>query len=192
MKSRSISLAKGFSFLGHPLILGTAYVAWMSFLNLPKSQAWYITLAVVLTLTLPITVHNWRKLKSGAYANFDVSDQNQRKGFYPVAIGLFLALILVLWLMDVPKEVIYHTLLVLGMVGLMALVNRKIKASLHAAIALFITVNCFTLGIFPGIGITFFSLAIAWSRWKLGRHSLHEIAIGSAFGTVFGLLAVGI
>jgi hypothetical protein len=192
MKSRIISLAKGFSFLGHPLILGTAYVAWMSFLNLPRSQAWYITLAVVLTLTLPITVHNWRKLKSGAYANFDVSDQNQRKGFYHVAIGLFLALILVLWLMNVPKEVIYHTLLVLGMVGLMALVNRKIKASLHAAIALFITVNCFALGIFPGIGITFFSLAIAWSRWRLGRHSLNEIAIGSVFGTVVGLLAVGI
>lgn len=192
MKSRSISLAKGFSFLGHPLILGTAYVAWMSFLNLPRSQAWCITLAVVLTLTLPITVHNWRKLKSGAYANFDVSDQNQRKGFYPVAIGLFLALILVLWLMNVPKEVIYHTLLVLGLVGLMALVNRKIKASLHAAIALFITVNCFTLGVFPGIGITIFSLVIAWSRWRLGRHSLQEIAIGSVFGTVFGLLAVGI
>lgn len=147
---------------------------------------------MVFILTLPITVHNWRKLKSGAYANFDVSDQNQRKGFYPVAIGLFLALMLVLWLMDVPKEVIYHTLLVLSMVGSMALVNKQIKASLHAAIAMFIAVNCFTIGAFPGTLLTVFGITIAWSRWKLGRHTLTEIAIGSAFGIVFGLLAIGI
>jgi hypothetical protein len=192
MKFNSKAFAKAISFVGHPLLLGSAYVVWMSFLNLPQNQAWYVTLAVVLILTLPITIHNWQKTRSGAYANFDVSDQNQRKGFYPVAIGLFLVLMFTLWLIDVPKEVLYHTLWVLGMVGLMALVNQKIKASLHAAISMFIAINCFTIGTLPGIGMTFFGAAIAWSRWQLGQHSLLEIAIGSAFGTVFGLLAVGI
>lgn len=191
MKVWETYLAKALSLVGHPLMLGSAYVAWMSFLNLPKKQALFVTLAVLLILTLPITIHNWRKAKSGAYTNFDVSDQTQRKKFYPVAIGLFLVLMLTLWLMDVPKEVIQHTLCVIAMVGLMSLVNKKIKASLHAAISLFIAVNCFSFGIIPGMGMIALAVAIAWSRWWLGRHSITEIAIGSAFGLVFGMLALG-
>jgi hypothetical protein len=190
MKPVGISLANGISFLGHPLILGTAYVAWMSFTFLNRQQAWYITLAVMLILTIPISIHNWRKTKSGSYSNFDVSDQKQRRAFYPIALGLLLVLVLTLWLMEVPKQVMIHTLLVGGMVGLMAWVNTRTKASLHAAIAMFIAINCYTLGAWPGIGMTVFALSIAWSRCAMGRHTFIEILLGLAFGLFFGLLAV--
>ena len=143
-------------------------------------------------VTLPILVHNWKKTRKGQYTNFDVSDQQQRKGFYLIALGLVLTLLLTLWSFGLPGEVLNHTLIFLGMIILMALLNRQLKASMHAALAIYVAVNLFGLGKSAGVLFLAFAVGVAWSRWKLGRHTGSEILVGTVVGAVFGLLAVAL
>jgi membrane-associated HD superfamily phosphohydrolase len=185
-----MKLAQSLSFLGHPLLLGTFYVILMSFKNLSNENAWKVSILTVGLIALPVIIHNTQKLRKGEYTNFDVSDQNQRKGFYPFIISLFTLLILVFYLSGFPISVTLNTLNFLLMMLLMGLVNLKIKASLHACIAFYISISLFSLSLW--IGMTFFILAFgtSWSRLILGRHSLPELVIGMGMGLVFGLISL--
>lgn len=178
--------AKTVSVLGHPLLFGNAYVVFMSFKNLESKTATLVSLLVIFLVAVPIIWNNRRKMKSGEYSNFDVSDRKQRMGFYPFAIGLFVVLLLAFWVLKFPEAVILQTLVFFMMVLTMALVNLRIKASMHAGIAFYIVVNIIAIGIFPGIISLVFALAVSWSRWETKRHDLIEIVIGSLLGFIFG------
>ena len=185
-----MKLARTISIIGHPLFLGSLYVMLMSFHNLPKQTALAVSIAVTTLITIPIIFNNWRKTKKGTYTNFDVSDQQQRKGFYPFAITLFVVLLLVFWVFDFPKEVISKSLVFFGMVLLMALINLRLKASMHAGIAFYIAVSVFSIGLLPGMLLLGFAMLISWSRLKMKRHTLLELIVGGFIGIVFGWLSL--
>lgn len=182
--------AKFLSVIGHPLLFGNAYVIFMSFQNLERKMALMVSFLVIVLVAVPIIWNNYRKMKSGEYTNFDISDRMQRKGFYPFAISLFVVLLLVFWILDFPGEVLRQTLVFFAMVLTMALVNLKIKASMHAGIAFYIGVNIFVFGFLPGIVTLGFALAVAWSRWKMKRHSMKELVIGAIIGFSFGSMGL--
>jgi hypothetical protein len=182
--------AKFISVIGHPLLFGNAYVIFMSFQNLEKNLAFLVSLLVICLVAVPIAWNNWKKMRSGEYTNFDVSDRIQRKGFYPFAISLFVVLLLVFWILNLPREVIYQTLVFFAMVLTMALVNLRTKASMHAGIAFYIVVNIFGIGLLPGLITLVFALAVAWSRWEMKRHNLKELVAGSIIGIFFGAMGL--
>ncbi len=183
-------IAKIISIIGHPLMLGTGYVIFISFYELDKNTAWLISGIIVGLVTLPITIHNWIRLKNGSYTNFDVSDQKQRRGFYPFSIFLFFICFLIFSFLDFPRVVIVNTVFFTIMLCMMALVNFKSKASLHLAIAMFIAGKLLSLSLFIGSLYLFLVFLIAWSRWYLGRHSKKELLIGSILGFVSGWFAL--
>lgn len=185
-----MKLAKTISIIGHPLLLGSFYVVLMSFHNLPKQTAIGVSLSVIFLVTIPIIFNNWRKTKIGTYTNFDVSDQQQRKGFYPFAITLIVVLLLVFWIFDFPGEVISKSLVFFVMVLLMALVNLRIKASMHAGIAFYIAVSVFSIGLIPGIFLLGMALLISWSRLVMKRHSSLELMVGGLVGIIFGWMSL--
>lgn len=185
-----MKLAKLISIIGHPLLLGTLYVVLMSFHNLPKNTAMAVSISVIGLITIPIIFNNWRKTKKGTYSNFDVSDQQQRKGFYPFAIALFIVLLLVFWFFDFPREVISKSLVFFAMVLLMALINLRLKASMHAGIAFYIAVSVFSIGILLGLILSGLAILISWSRLEMKRHSLLELIVGGVIGIVFGWLSL--
>jgi hypothetical protein len=178
--------AKIISILGHPLLFGIAYVVFMSFNNLERKTAFLVSSLVIFLVALPIIWNNWKKMRSGEYTNFDVSDRKQRMGFYPFAISLFTLLLLSFWFLGFPNEVIRQTLVFFVMILIMALVNLKIKASMHAGIAFYIVMNIFGFGFLPGIIILIFALAVTWSRLEMKRHDFKELLIGALIGVVFG------
>lgn len=182
--------AKFISVIGHPLLFGNAYVIFMSFQNLERKMALMVSFLVIVLVAAPIIWNNYRKMKSGEYTNFDVSDRMQRKGFYPFAISLFVVLLLVFWILDFPGEVLRQTLVFFAMVLTMALVNLKIKASMHAGIAFYIGVNIFVFGFLPGSITLGFALAVAWSRRQMKRHSMEELVIGAIIGFSFGSMGL--
>ncbi len=182
--------AKFISVIGHPLLFGNAYVIFMSFQNLERKMALMVSFLVIMLVAVPIIWNNYRKMKSGEYTNFDISDRMQRKGFYPFAISLFVVLLLVFWILDFPGEVLHQTLVFFAMVLTMAFVNLKIKASMHAGIAFYIGVNIFVFGFLPGIVTLGFALAVAWSRWQMKRHSMKELVIGAIIGFSFGSMGL--
>ncbi|WP_194973978.1 hypothetical protein [Aquiflexum lacus] len=185
-----MNLARTISIIGHPLLLGTLYVILMSFHNLPKHTAMAVSISVIGLITIPIIFNNWRKTKKGTYTNFDVSDQQQRKGFYPFAITLFIVLLLVFWFFDFPIEVISKSLVFFAMVLLMALINLRLKASMHAGIAFYIAVSVFSIGLWSGFLLLVLALLISWSRLRLKRHSELELIVGGFIGSVFGWLSL--
>lgn len=185
-----LQLAKLISIIGHPLLVGSLYVIFISFYDLEKITAVMISIAMLSVVTFPILIHNYIKTKKGTYSNFDVSDQKQRRGFYPFSILLFAICLILFVILHLPKVVLVTTASFLGMLLCMALVNFKIKASLHLAIALFIVPKFFEISIIFGLGFLFFGIGIAWSRLILRRHSAQEISLGSIIGLLFGLLSL--
>ncbi|MCH6233308.1 hypothetical protein [Cognataquiflexum rubidum] len=190
MLTKKQKTAKLISLIGHPLLFGNAYVIFMSFQNLERKMALMVSFLVIVLVAVPIIWNNYRKMKSGEYTNFDVSDRTQRKGFYPFAISLFVVLLLVFWILDFPGEVLRQTLVFFILVLTMALVNLKIKASMHAGIAFYIVVNIFVFGFLPGSITLGFALAVAWSRWEMKRHSMKELVIGAIIGSFFGAIGL--
>lgn len=182
--------AKIISIIGHPLLLGSIYVIAVSFHKLSLEQASLVSLSIICIVTLPITIHNWHKTKKGTYTNFDVSDQGQRKGFYPVVVLLMLILIGTFYLMKLPPSVQLNTLIFSALILVIAMVNFKIKASMHAAIAFYITMGLWDISIFLGIPAILLAFATSWSRLEMKRHSLIEITIGSSLGLIFGLMGL--
>lgn len=178
--------AKIISILGHPLLFGNAYVVFMSFENLERNTAILVSSLVIFLIAIPIIWNNLKKMRSGEYTNFDVSDRQQRMGFYPFAISLFVLLLLAFWILGFPDEVIRQTLIFFVMILTMALLNLKIKASMHAGIAFYIVMNIFGLGFLPGTITLVFAFAVAWSRWEMKRHDFKELLIGTLIGVVFG------
>ena len=91
---------------------------------------------------------------------------------------------------------VFHgpNILIVGIVGLimtlltMSLINTKVKASIHVAT---ISAMIFAVGIFYG-GIQLLWLLliplVAWSRVKIHRHTIREVAIGAIVGSALTLL----
>ncbi|MCH7400568.1 phosphatase PAP2 family protein [Belliella kenyensis] len=178
------------STIGHPLILGTLYVILISSHELDPLTALIISAIVICLITIPITVHNWIKLRKGHYSNFDVSDKEQRKGFYPFSILLFVACFATFYILDLPKVVLVTTFFFTLMLFIMAIVNENLKASLHIAIAAFILAKILSLSWLFGGSFLIFVFLIGWSRWFLGRHSQEELLVGAIIGTLCGWLTL--
>jgi hypothetical protein len=184
--------ARFFTVLGHPLLLGTSYVVLMAQANLPSQTALLLSFLVMGLVALPITVHNLLKLKKGQYSNFDVSDQKQRKGFYPFALGLFLLLLLFFYGLHFPESVIYNTGNFFLMLMVMALLNSKLKASLHAAVAFYAGISIVSISNILGILFLALAFGTSWSRWVLKKHSRMELLIGALLGLFFGMISLAI
>lgn len=185
-----LQLAKLISIIGHPLLVGSLYVIFISFYDLERTIAIIISVAILSIITFPILIHNYIKTKKGTYSNFDVSDQKQRRGFYPFSILLFAICLILFVILHFPKVVLVTTASFFGMLVSMAFMNFKIKASLHLAIAMFIVPKFFEISIILGLSFLFFGLCIGWSRVILKRHSVLEISLGSIIGFLFGLLSL--
>lgn len=189
MKSASLNKsAKIISIIGHPLVFGNAYIFFMAFYFLERSQAWLLSVLSFGIISVPIIWNNWRKTKSGKYTNFDVSNQIQRRKFYIFALFLFGILLVTFWLLDFPPSVLEQSLIFFAMVMVMAFLNLWIKASMHTGIAVYISINFLALNPVAGIISLILSLAIAWSRWQLEKHDLKEISMGAFIGLGFGVL----
>jgi hypothetical protein len=190
MVQYQMKLAKFFSLIGHPLFIGPIYVVLVSFNNLSYETAWRVSLLTVGIIALPIIVHNLRKFKKGEYSNFDVSDQNQRKNFYPFAIFLLTILTLTFYILDFPLPVTANTLNFLAMILIMAFLNLKIKASLHASVAFYVCVSLICFSTWLGLIFLLLAVGATWSRSVLNRHTNPELIVGVTVGIVFGLVSL--
>lgn len=70
--------AKALSVLGHPLFTIPLLALYVLCQQLPTRNAIIIAILLLGGVVMPISWHNYRKVKQGQYTNFDVSDQRQR------------------------------------------------------------------------------------------------------------------
>jgi membrane-associated phospholipid phosphatase len=178
-------VARWISILGHPFVLIPGLVAAVTVRRLPPKQAAFIVGAVVLLSIVPMLLLIARRVRAGAWTNYDVSVREQRAGMYPAALAITIATALVLAWAQVPRPILRGVLAILLLIGCAALINLWLKISLHTAFAVF---TAFALLPSRGLvaAVLVLALAIAWSRIELGRHTLVEVVGGAVLGAAVG------
>lgn len=174
----STTLARVLSVAGHPFLIIPVLVGITT-----RDPAWT---AVVAALTvLPLMVITSRNVRRGSWSDFDVSRREQRSGLYYVAIPLMAAGALVLAAMGADSGLLRGFVAAGAMLLAGILANRWLKVSMHMMCGGFFAVVLVRLHPWSAAAVVPFFAAVAWSRWKLRRHTPAEIAVG----TVIGVLA---
>lgn len=184
------TLATFFSVLGHPLVVGPVYVVFMAFDKLTQQQALLLSGLILGVITIPIIIHNAIKVKQGAYTNFDVSQRDQRTGFYPFLLSLFICILGLMYWTELPKEVMQQTLIFTGLLVVSYGINFFLKASLHTAILFYISCSLWDIGWEYLLVLLLFAGLTAWSRVYTKKHQLSEVIVGGVLGAVFGWMSL--
>lgn len=125
-------------------------------------------------------------LRKGRWADVDVSVREQRGGLYAVSLLSTAAATLAFHFTGPPIGV-RGSLIAFLLVLFSALVNLRLKISLHVAFA------AYAAGIACGrrldvlVVASLLALAIAWSRLVLRRHTLPEVIAGACAGAIAGV-----
>ncbi len=179
-------LARFISVIGYPLVLGSVVAIFLSFQAFGLQQALLAAGIIIGVITLPVTIWNYRKTRSGAYTNFDVSVRQQRTSFYYFLIGAFVVATAILALTRQPRPLTLGVGFALGMVIVCFGVNFLIKTSLHSAMAFFLSFTVLYYSRPLGVGMLLFAGLVGVSRLLLGRHTLQEICSGTIIGILTG------
>ncbi|MDQ3280396.1 MAG: hypothetical protein M3Q69_03185 [Acidobacteriota bacterium] len=182
LSSSTTFLARALSVAGHPFLLVPLTVALST-----RSVFW--TSVIAASTTLPMLAIIARKVRRGAWSDFDVSRREQRPALYYAAAPLLLACAgLLYWFGAAPR--LMRSLaagMIMFAVGLLA--NRFLKVSMHAMFAAFCGVTL--VHDFPRalVAVVAIALAIAWSRLHLERHTMMEVLVGALVGGAAGVWA---
>lgn len=186
-RARRTSVARWISILGHPFVLIPLLVAAVTARWMPPERVALIVGIVLLVSVGPMLLLMSRRVRSGAWTNYDVSVREQRSGMYPVAMAIAGCTTLVLLVVGTPRPVMAGVAATLMLIVIASVVNLWLKISLHVAFAVFTAASLVSLGWGVTVGGLILALAIAWSRLELGRHTMAEVVGGALLGAVVGV-----
>lgn len=156
----------------------------------PSPQAWHCA-AVSLALAVlgPLSVFFWWHC-TGAVSDLDVSVRAERpKPFLAALVGAMIACV-ALQSMHAPLRIRQFALAHAAVIGVALIVTLQWKISLHCAGAAGIaTLLTGVLGIQGMVAFTSVAM-VAWSRIRLGRHTISQALAGSVLGTLVFFLAL--
>jgi hypothetical protein len=178
-----VRTARVISVVGHPSVLVPIAVGL---------AAGNVTAAaiVVATSAVPLLLITRRKVRQGAWSDYDVSRHDQRSSLYWIAFPLMALCALALYLNGAGPQMMRGVLagaamLAAGMIG-----NRWLKISMHMmfdTFAAMIVARTYPRLLPVAIAVVFL---VAWSRLHLKRHTLAEVLAGVIIGLAAGLYAV--
>lgn len=183
-----VVLARCISWIGHPLVFISLSVAIIIILRLANRAGLALLLTLLVTLILPMALLLFWGARTGRWSDADVSIRSERVRFYPRAIPILAVAVIALWLLRAPAMALHGAVVTLFLLLVAALVNFRIKLSLHALFAFYSAIILFV--VHPVVGAVAFALAflVFWSRLYLGRHDLLETLIGASLGLLGGLV----
>jgi hypothetical protein len=179
--SSTILAARTLSVAGHPFLLIPLTIAVTT-----RSVRWGVIIA--LTTIVPLLLITARNVRRGAWSDFDVSRRDQRLGLYTAAIPLLLVGAAVFYMLGASPRLLRGFVAAAVMFAAGVATNRFLKISLHMMCAAFCAV--LVAWQFPQSApfVALLTLAIAWSRRQLDRHTVAEIIAGIAIGAAAGAL----
>lgn len=181
------TFAKSVSLLSDPLFLATPVpfllVLWASG-DIFYSITWAVFSMMFFVLVGVFVLYGVRR---GVFSDIDVSKREQRPAFYIFALYVSFLFLGSLLLLNGPPVLFLAGCGVLLSIGVISLVNLKIKASVHVAT---VTALIFIVSILYGDLYLLFLFTIPliiWSRVVIKRHTLSEALIGGAIGLMLTL-----
>jgi len=174
--------------MGHPLVFISLSVGIIIALRLANRTGLALSLTLLATVILPMALLLFRGFQSGRWSDPDVSVRAERVRFYPRAISISAVAVIALLLSHAPAFALRGATVTLFLLIMAALINFRIKLSLHALFAFYSGVILFVVN--PLVGAVAFALALLvfWSRLYLRRHDFLETLLGAFLGLVGGLV----
>jgi hypothetical protein len=184
----TVIFARWISWIGHPLVFITLSVGIITASRLANRAGLTLLLTLLVTVILPMTLLLFRGFQSGHWSDPDVSVRAERIRFYPQAISISAVAVIVLLLMHAPAFALRGATITLFLLIIAALINFRIKVSLHALFAFYSAVILFVVNPVAGRVAFMLALLVFWSRLYLKRHDLPETLIGASLGLIAGLI----
>ena len=184
----SVVFARWVSWIGHPLVFITLSVGIIVALRFANRAGLALLLTLFATVILPMALLLFRGFQSGRWSDPDVSVRAERIRFYPRAISISAGAVIVLLLLHAPAFALRGATITLLLLIIAALINFRIKLSLHALFAFYSAVILFVINPIAGAVAFALALLVFWSRLYLKRHDLPETIVGAFLGLLGGLV----
>jgi hypothetical protein len=184
----TVVFARWVSWIGHPLVFISLSVGIIIALRLANRAGLALSLTLLATVILPMTLLLFRGFQSGRWSDPDVSIHAERVRFYPRAISISAVAVLVLLLSRAPGFALRGATMTLFLLIMAALINFRIKLSLHALFAFYSAVILFVVNPVVAAVALALALLVFWSRLYLKRHDLLETLVGAFLGLLGGLV----
>jgi hypothetical protein len=184
----TVVFARWISRIGHPLVFITLSVGIVIALRLANRAGLALLLTLLVTVILPMALLLFRGFQSGRWSDPDVSVRAERIRFYPLAILISAAAVIVLLLLHAPAFTLRGATMTLFLLIIAALLNFRIKLSLHALFAFYSAIILFLVNPIAGAVAFTLALLVFWSRLYLKRHDLSETLVGAFLGLLGGLV----
>jgi membrane-associated phospholipid phosphatase len=184
----TLDIAKCISIIGHPFILLPLTITLALFDRVSGVKT-FSTVAIYLVSTiLPLLVLIWYKVSSGKWADYDVSDQGQRRYFYPVTLAIAALNILLFWLMNLPRALLMGAWVSLFLLLAGVMLNLRWKVSLHTMFGAYCAIALLSNNLVLSVTLLVLVMMIGWSRVVLGRHTVGQVISGTCLGSAGGLV----
>ncbi|MBJ6979362.1 MULTISPECIES: hypothetical protein [unclassified Luteimonas] len=178
-------LARGISILCHPVPLMAVASAVATGAGAPSGLQRQVLASVALAAGA-VMLYSVAKARSGRWAHIDASQRHERAEFNRFASWLFFGLALALAAAGAHRDVVVAVALPGAIVLGGRLLHGRLKSSLHVAFAAFAAGIAWPHALASGLLLAAM-LAVAWSRWVLGRHVAAELLSGAGLGLAAGV-----
>lgn len=114
--------------------------------------------------------------------------REQRHLFYGLSAGSFLFGLAFTWMVQASWEVRFSSVYALGILVVVALINLRLKISVHALSASFVALSVPVVLGYPlaAVALVPAALCVPWARVYQGRHSALEAGSGFGLGLLTG------
>jgi membrane-associated phospholipid phosphatase len=181
--------ARWISIVAHPFTMITLLVA-VPAMRQPSGHAVQSVLLVGLVVIVPIALLMFRQVRRGRWSNVDASNPSERPVLFLIALAGLVAVLGWLRLTDPQSFLVQGTLVTAVFLLLAALLTRWIKLSLHVAFAALTATTLSLMSSWVGYVLIAVIPLVVWSRLALGRHRVHELAVGLVLGALTGFVLV--
>lgn len=186
---RSKFVANAVSEVFSPFVLSGLLVTIIA-ISTDSSWGTPVAISLVFIVGIPLGLSIWLH-RSGRTTDRFIQVRRQRTPFYVATLLSFVVGAVSLNLVETSREVPLALNLSTAMLALIAVVNLKVKVSVHALVSALFAV------VFPFYFVSAFAGAVlgalvwastVWSRFVLKRHSVPELVLGTLFGVVLGVI----
>lgn len=179
----SQALARIVSILGHPLlILPAAVLSSIAMREPDPAQVWAYA-AGFAVIGLGVMAWSWRQVRRRRWTHIDASRPDERRSLNRFLLIVLGCAVLLAWWRGAPALALGLGLSAGLIVAALALAPWC-KLSLHVAFAVFAAGLLWALSpLALGAGALFAS-AVAWSRWRLARHTPRDLLAGAVVGAL--------
>ena len=184
----TVVFARWISWIGHPLVFISFSVGIIISLRLANRAGLALSLTLFATVILPMALLLFRGFQTGRWSDPDVSNRAERVRFYPPAISISTVAVIVLLLSRAPAFALRGAAVTLFLLMMAALINFRMKLSLHALFAFYSAIILFVVNPIAGAAAFMLALLVFWSRLYLKRHDLSETLVGAVLGLLGGLV----